>query len=77
MIVEALNAVKGKTDDKQAFLKAIAAVKFKSPRGDFRFDPATNNVVNPIYIRELVKDPSLGYVNKVKATVASVADPGQ
>ena len=77
VIIEALNAVKGKTDDKQAFLKAIAAVKFKSPRGDFRFDPATNNVVNPIYIRELVKDPSLGYVNKVKATVASVADPGQ
>jgi branched-chain amino acid transport system substrate-binding protein len=77
VIVEALNAVKGKTDDKQAFLKAIAAVKFKSPRGDFRFDSATNNVVNPIYIRELVKDPSLGYVNKVKATVASVADPGQ
>src|SRR5947208_1953406 len=55
VIIEALNAVKGKTDDKQAFLKAIAAVKFKSPRGDFRFDPATNNVVNPIYIRELVK----------------------
>ena len=77
VIIEALNAVKGKTEDKQAFLKAIAAVKFKSPRGDFRFDPATNNVVNPIYIRELVKDPSLGYVNKVKTTVASVADPGQ
>src|ERR671937_2246037 len=77
VIVEALNAVKGKTDDKQAFLKAIAAVKFKSPRGDFAFDSATNNVVNPVYIRELVKDPSLGYVNKVKATVANVVDPGQ
>ncbi|TMF59682.1 MAG: ABC transporter substrate-binding protein [Chloroflexi bacterium] len=77
VIAEALNAVKGKTDDKPAFLKAIAAVKFKSPRGDFRFDSATNNVVNPIYIRELVKDPSLGYVNKVKTTIASVADPGQ
>jgi branched-chain amino acid transport system substrate-binding protein len=77
VIVEALNAMKGKTDDKQAFLKAIADVKFKSPRGDFRFDSATNNVVNPIYIRELVKDPSLGYVNRVKSTVAAVADPGQ
>jgi branched-chain amino acid transport system substrate-binding protein len=76
VIVDALNAVKGKTDDKQAFLKAIAAVKFKSPRGDFQFDTATNNVINPVYIRELIKDPSLGYVNKVKLTVAGVADPG-
>jgi hypothetical protein len=24
----------------------------------------------------LIKDPSLGYVNKVKSTVAGVADPG-
>ncbi len=76
VIVDALNAVKGKTDDKQAFLAAIAAVKFKSPRGDFLFDTATNNVINPVYIRELVKDPTLGYVNRVKSTVASVADPG-
>jgi branched-chain amino acid transport system substrate-binding protein len=77
VIVEALNAVQGKTDDKDAFLKAIAAVKFKSPRGDFSFDPSTNNVINPIYIRELVKDPALGYVNKVKVTVPNVADPGK
>ncbi len=76
VIVEALNAVKGKTDDKQAFLNAIAGVKFKSPRGDFLFDSATNNVINPIYIRELIKDPTLGYVNKVRAMVPSVADPG-
>ena len=76
VVVDALNAVKGKTDDKQAFLAAIAAVKFKSPRGDFLFDTATNNVINPVYIRELVKDPTLGYVNRVKSTVASVADPG-
>ena len=76
VIVDALNTVKGKTDDKQAFLKAIGDVKFKSPRGDFLFDAATNNVINPVYIRELIKDPSLGYVNKVKTTVASVADPG-
>jgi branched-chain amino acid transport system substrate-binding protein len=77
VMVEALTAVKGKTDNKDALLQAIAAVKFKSPRGDFSFDPRTNNVINPIYIRELVKDPTLGYVNKVKVTVPNVADPGQ
>jgi len=77
VIVEALNAVKGKTDNKDAFLKAISQVSFKSPRGDFKFDPATNNVINTIYVRKLVKDPKLGYTNQVIDTVPGVADPGK
>jgi branched-chain amino acid transport system substrate-binding protein len=77
VLVDALNAVQGKTSDKEAFLKAVAAVTFKSPRGDFKFDSATNNVINPIYIRELVKDPQLGYTNKVLSSVPNVADPGK
>ena len=44
---------------------------------NFKFDAATHNVINPVYIRELVKDPQLGYTNKVVATVAGVADPGK
>jgi len=75
--VDALNAVKGDTKDPTKFLAAIGAVSFKSPRGDFKFDAATHNVINPVYIRELVKDPQLGYTNKVVATVAGVADPGK
>jgi branched-chain amino acid transport system substrate-binding protein len=77
VLVEALNAVKGKTDDKQAFLKAISQVSFKSPRGDFKFDSATNNVVNTIYVRKLQKDSSGKYVNAVIATYPNVADPGK
>ncbi|TMD09968.1 MAG: twin-arginine translocation signal domain-containing protein [Chloroflexi bacterium] len=77
VIVDALNAVKGDTKDPTKFLAAIGAVSFKSPRGDFKFDAATHNVINPVYIRELVKDPQLGYTNKVVATVAGVADPGK
>ncbi len=77
VIVDALNATKGNTTNKEGFLKAIADVKFKSPRGDFRFDPDTNNVINTIYIRELVNDPKLGPTNKVIRTVPDVKDPGK
>jgi branched-chain amino acid transport system substrate-binding protein len=77
VIVEALNATKGKTDNKDAFMQAIANVSFKSPRGAFRFDPNTNNVVQTIYIRETVKDPKLGWTNKVIAEYPGVVDPGK
>ncbi|GAC1656063.1 MAG: ABC transporter substrate-binding protein [Candidatus Dormibacteraceae bacterium] len=77
VVVEALTAVKGKTDNKDAFLKAIAAVAFKSPRGDFKFDPATNNVVQTIYVRKVVNDPKLGWTNQVIDQYPGVADPGK
>ena len=77
VIVEALNATKGKTDNKDAFMQAIAGVSFKSPRGAFKFDPNTNNVVQTIYIRETYKDAKLGWTNKVIAEYPGVKDPGQ
>jgi branched-chain amino acid transport system substrate-binding protein len=77
VIVEALNAVKGKTDDKLSFMKAISNVSFKSPRGDFRFDPNTNNVVQTIYVRKTVNDPRLGWTNQVIDQYPGVADPGK
>ena len=77
VIVEALNAVKGNTDNKDAFMKAIAGVTFKSPRGDFKFDTGTNNVVQTIYIRKTVKDAKLGWTNQVIDQYPGVADPGK
>jgi branched-chain amino acid transport system substrate-binding protein len=77
VIVEALNATKGKTDNKDAFMTAISKVAFKSPRGDFKFDPNTNNVVQTIYIRKTVKDPKLGWTNQVIDQYPGVADPGK
>jgi len=76
VIVDALIAVKGKTDDKQAFMNAIAQVAFKSPRGPFRFDSHSNNVVQTVYVRQLINDPQLGYTNKVVSSVPNVTDPG-
>jgi len=77
VIVEALNAVKGRTDDVAAFMRAISRISFKSPRGDFKFDANSNNVINPLYVRELVNDPKLGYANKVLRSLPSLADPGR
>ena len=77
VIVDALNATKGNTSNKDAFMSAIAAVSFKSPRGDFKFDPDTHNVVQTIYIRKTVKDPKLGWTNQVIDQSPGVADPGK
>jgi len=77
VIVEALQAIGGRTDDRVAFMKAISEVRFKSPRGDFRFDPNSNNVVNTIYVRQVAGDPKAGYANRVVGSLANVVDPGR
>src|SRR5262249_12079167 len=64
VIVDALEAARGSTTDRAAFMRAIAKVSFKSPRGDFKFDDNSHNVVNTIYVRELVNDSKLGPTNK-------------
>jgi len=75
VIVEAVNAVQGNTQDKEKFLEALRAVKFKGPRGDFRFDPKTQNVIQHIYLREVKKvDGTL--TNVVIQDLGEVADPG-
>lgn len=77
VIVEALNAVKGDTSNKENFLNAIRAVKFNSPRGPFAFDSKTQNVVQYIYYRQ-VKDTGSGLANVVLGkTDQPVSDPGQ
>jgi len=77
VVVDALEAVKGSTTDKAAFMRAIAKISFKSPRGDFKFDDNSHNVVNTIYVRELVNDSKLGPTNKVISSLPNVVDPGK
>jgi branched-chain amino acid transport system substrate-binding protein len=51
----ALETLGGKTDDKEALIKALRAVSLKdSPRGPFHFDHF-GNVVGNVYIRRVVK----------------------
>lgn len=76
VIVRALKAVKGNTQDKAKLVDVIAKIEFDSPRGRFRFDPKTHNVIQPyIYIRE-VKEVAGGLNNVPIDRVANVADPG-
>jgi branched-chain amino acid transport system substrate-binding protein len=72
----ALQAVKGDTTNKEAFIAALESVKFKSPRGDFEFDKETHNPIQDIYIRE-VKVQSGQAVNTIVDKVARVTDPGK
>jgi branched-chain amino acid transport system substrate-binding protein len=76
VIVRSLKAVNGNTQDKVKLVEAIARVEFDSPRGRFRFDPKTQNVIQPfIYVRE-VKDVAGGLNNVVIDRIADVRDPG-
>ncbi len=73
LIVEALTATGGNTQDKEAIMKAIHGVSFNGPRGPFRVDPATNNIVQNIYISEIEKVGD-GVNAVVKDVVESVQD---
>ena len=76
VIVRALKAVNGNTQDKDKLVDVIAKMEFDSPRGRFRFDPKTHNVIQPfIYVRE-VKETPLGLNNVPIDKVADVRDPG-
>ncbi len=72
----ALQAVKGDTTNKDAFIAALEGVRFKSPRGDFEFDKETHNPIQDIYIRE-VKVQGGQAVNTIVDKVARVTDPGK
>jgi branched-chain amino acid transport system substrate-binding protein len=76
VIVRALKAVNGNTQDKDKLVAALEKVEFESPRGHFRFDPKTHNVIQPfIYVRE-VKEVAGGLDNVPIDKIANVADPG-
>jgi branched-chain amino acid transport system substrate-binding protein len=76
VILRAVKATSGNTQDKDKLVDAIAKVEFDSPRGRFRFDQKTHNVIQPfIYVRE-VKETPLGLNNVPIDKVADVRDPG-
>ncbi|HEX7008081.1 MAG TPA: ABC transporter substrate-binding protein [Alphaproteobacteria bacterium] len=73
-IVEALKKTGGKTDDKAALVKALQEVRFTGPRGPMRIDPATNNIVQNMYIFK-VQHRDQGYDFKVLKTIENIQDP--
>lgn len=76
VIVEAVNATGGNTKDTKGFLAAVGQVQFISPRGPFKFDPATRNVVFNTYIRRTEKVDGKT-VNTVIETIPNISDRWQ
>ncbi len=75
VLVEALNAVQGDVSKAEALMEAFGKVSFNSPRGPFKLDPNTHNVINPLYIREVQKTGDT-LANIVIASLGEVPDPG-
>jgi branched-chain amino acid transport system substrate-binding protein len=75
IIAEALKTTQGDAGDKKKLEQAIQAVSFDAPRGPFRFDPETQNVIQNIYIRKVVRAGDR-LENEVLATIPKIRDPG-
>jgi branched-chain amino acid transport system substrate-binding protein len=72
----ALRKVHGDTTNKARFLKAMASVgTWLSPGGKVRMDPSTHNIVEPVYLRNVVKKGS-GYTQPLTATLGIFKEPG-
>lgn len=56
VVVEGLKATGGKADDRKAWVDALRGVTFEGPRGAFKIDPLTNNIIQDVYIYEIKKD---------------------
>lgn len=75
VIVDAINAVEGDTTDKDKLVEAIAGVTFQGPRGAFKFDQATHNIVQHVYIRD-VQEVDGAMHNVVLEDMGETIDPG-
>ena len=69
-----VEATKTGASDRAALANALRQVSFEGPRGALSIDPATNNLVQPIYVYETVAGEN-GLTQKVLATLPAERDP--
>ncbi|MCU9848999.1 ABC transporter substrate-binding protein [Defluviimonas sp. WL0024] len=69
-----IEATKAGATDRETLANALRQVSFEGPRGQMSIDPATNNVVQPIYVYETVAGEK-GLTQKVLAQLPAEADP--
>jgi branched-chain amino acid transport system substrate-binding protein len=77
LILASVEAMKGNLTDKGAVREALTSVKIDSPRGRVSIDARTGNVVQNVYITEVVKKADGSMAHKVLKTYEQVRDPGQ
>jgi branched-chain amino acid transport system substrate-binding protein len=75
-LAEAIQAVDGDTSNKDKLAEAMTKVSFKAPRGAFRFDPATHNPIQDIYICQVIEHEGK-LTTKILSTAKDVQDPGK
>jgi branched-chain amino acid transport system substrate-binding protein len=72
----ALRKVHGDTSNKPRLLKAMASVgTWLSPGGKLTMDTNTQNVIEPVYLRTVVKTGS-GYTQPLVSTLGIFKEPG-
>ncbi|EAQ23014.1 ABC transporter substrate-binding protein [Roseovarius sp. 217] len=69
-----IEAVKAGATDRESLANALRQVSFDGPRGALSIDPATNNIVQPIYVYETIAGTD-GLTQKVLAQLPAEADP--
>jgi len=75
VIIEAIKAVSGDISNKDKLAMAISKASIIGPRGPLTIDPKSNNVIQNIYIFEVVEGKS-GPELEIIETISSVKDPG-
>jgi branched-chain amino acid transport system substrate-binding protein len=75
IVHSALTTMNGDIPNQEALGAVIGAVKIDTPRGPVSFDPATNNVIQTIFIREVEDDNGVFHNRSIEA-YENVRDPG-
>lgn len=69
-----IEAAKAGATDRASYAAALRRVRFDGPRGALSIDPATNNVLQPIYVYETIAGEN-GLTQRVLAQLPAEADP--
>lgn len=69
-----IEAAKTGATDRKSLANALRQVSFEGPRGALSIDPATNNIVQPVYVYETVAGTD-GLTQKVLAQLPAERDP--
>jgi branched-chain amino acid transport system substrate-binding protein len=66
-------AIKDGATDRESIAAALPKVSYTGPRGPLKIDPATNNIVQSIYVYDTAAEGD-GLTQKILATIPNVAD---
>ncbi|WP_121631728.1 ABC transporter substrate-binding protein [Tropicibacter alexandrii] len=69
-----VEAAKAGATDRASLAHALRQVSFEGPRGKLAIDPATNNIIQPVYVYETVAGEG-ALTQKVLAQLPAEADP--